>query len=112
MGFFDRLFGSGGGQSRQLPSDKTAKEFGEVNVRKTKQGTEVQFTILMEPEGSEAEGWQTGVALDASVSMMNSYGRGLLEGPAGAVPQSLLAEYQRKNWIQVANDDGQQRVYW
>ena len=43
-----------------------AKEFGEVNVKRVKDSLEVLFTVLMEPSGSGAEGWQTGIALDAS----------------------------------------------
>ncbi len=37
--------------SHQLPSSMVAREFGEVNVRRTKQAAEVTFTILMEPQG-------------------------------------------------------------
>lgn len=114
MGFFDRLFGKSKTEtaSRQLPSNLVCPEFGEVNVRKMSQGTEVLFTILMEPEGAEAEGWQTGVALDGSISMMSVFGRCLLDGPKGSVPRWLLQEYQEKGWIQVANVDGGERVFW
>lgn len=115
MGFFDKFFGGGKNkeaQSHQLPGNLVADEFGEVNVRKTKDGNEILFTILMEPEGAEAEGWQTGMALDASASMMNAYGRGLIDGPSGAPPPALVAEYQKKGWIRVVNQDGQQRVLW
>jgi len=79
-----------------------AREFGEVNVRRTKQAAEVTFTILMEPQGSEAEGWQTGVALDASASMRNWYGRGL----SGKVPAEVAQEYEGKGWIANRIDDG------
>jgi hypothetical protein len=109
VGWLNRLFGGSAKKpaakaqapSRQLPSTVVAKEFGEVNVRTSGGLTEVTFTILMEPEGSEAEGWQTGVALDASASMMHSYGNALTTGPAGAPPQHLIQEYARKGWIQV-----------
>src|ERR1051325_7254430 len=49
------------GTSHQLPSSLVAKEFGEVNVTRKRDATEVLFTILMEPQGADSEGWQTGV---------------------------------------------------
>jgi len=88
--------------SRQLPSTVVAPEFGEVNVRDTAEGREVKFTILMEPQGVEAEGWQTGVALDASASMKNWYGRSL----TGKVPPEVQAEYEKKGWITSRIEDG------
>ncbi|MBT9142133.1 MAG: hypothetical protein DDT32_00606 [Syntrophomonadaceae bacterium] len=103
MGFFDKLFGKDKAtevKSHQLPSDMVCKEFGEVDVRKLPDKTEVWFTILMEPQGDEAEGWQTGVALDASGSMSSVFGRALLPGSKGDVPQSLINEYLRKGWLQ------------
>ncbi|MCI0699831.1 MAG: VWA domain-containing protein [Planctomycetia bacterium] len=118
MGWLDRLFGGSSKKkpaqapSRQLPSSIVAKEFGEVNVRPAGDRVEVTFTILMEPEGAEAEGWQTGIALDASASMMHAYGHGLTTGPAGPPPQHLLQEYARKGWIQIHDQDGAQGVYW
>ncbi len=87
----------------QLPSSVVAPEFGEVNVADTPAGREVRFTILMEPQGKEAEGWQTGVALDASASMRNWYGRALV----GKVPKELEAEYEQKGWVTTRVDDGQ-----
>ncbi len=107
MGLFDRIFGGSSSSSKddkshQLPSNMVAKEFGEVNVRKTASEIQVQFTILMEPQGKEAEGWQTGVALDASASMQGWYGR-MLEGK---VPTSVEKEYEKKGWIKTSSKDG------
>src|SRR5207248_42736 len=68
--------------------------------------------ILMEPEGAEAEGWQTGVALDASDSMMAAYGKSLVDGPRGAVPEALLKRYQQQGWITVEKRDGRSNSYW
>lgn len=112
MGLFDFLFGRGENPSKQLPSSMVAKEFGEVNVKQTKEGIEVLFTILMEPEGAEAEGWQTGVVLDASASMTQAYGAGLVPGPRGQMPASLVQEYARKGWIVQVNSDGSDRMLW
>ncbi|MFL5338852.1 MAG: vWA domain-containing protein [Gemmataceae bacterium] len=104
MGFWSSLFGEEDPQkparpaaSRHLPSTMVAREFGEVNVKRAGGETEVRFTILMEPIG--AEGWQTGVALDASGSMMPAFGKGLTHGPKGDPPASLLAEYKKKDWL-------------
>jgi len=89
--------------SRQLPSSMVAREFGEVNVRRAARGEiEVNFTILMEPDGDMAEGWQTGVALDASNSMKGWYGQGL----RGCLPPHAEEEYKRKGWMQVRDLDG------
>src|SRR6476620_8417157 len=95
MTMFDRYFGarqSSGDQDYAMPSHQTAKEFGKVDVRRTGAELHIRFTILMEPEGREAEGWQTGVALDASASMKTWYGREL----QGTVPPFLIQEYERK----------------
>ncbi len=86
----------------QLPRAKVAKEFGEINVKNNGDKIEVLFTILMEPQGKDAEGWQTGVALDASGSMRGFYGRNLL----GNIPENLSQEYEQKGWIEVKTQDG------
>lgn len=88
--------------SHQLPSTLVAAEFGEVNVADTPAGRTVRFTILMEPQGQDAEGWQTGVALDASASMKGWFGRSLI----GKVPPLAEAEYERKGWIREKIVDG------
>ncbi|MGL4551837.1 MAG: vWA domain-containing protein, partial [Gemmataceae bacterium] len=66
--------------------------------------TEVSFTILMEPDGADAEGWQTGVALDASASMTKAYGRGF----TGTVPDAAAADYERRGLLKVERTDGRQ----
>lgn len=88
--------------SHQLPSNIVAPEFGEVNVADTAAGREVHFTILMEPQGVESEGWQTGVALDASASMKSWYGQSL----SGKLPAAIEAEYVAKGWITQKQSDG------
>lgn len=88
--------------SRQLPSSVVAAEFGEVNVTDSPTGRTVKFTIFMEPQGVDAEGWQTGVALDASGSMKSWFGRSL----TGKVPPAANAEYERKGWISEKVKDG------
>lgn len=88
--------------THQLPSSMVAEAFGEVNVRLVGSELEVEFTVLMEPQGAEAEGWQTGVALDASASMMAQFGQ-VLEG---RVPDDHLADYQRRGLIVLTQRDG------
>lgn len=109
MGLFDYFFGDSNDdpKSHQLPSSMVADEFGEVNICVGREFAEVEFTILMEPTGSEAEGWQTGMAIDASASMSHVFGRGLEKGPRGWPDQNLLNEYQSKNWMQIINHQGQ-----
>src|SRR5689334_15076766 len=101
---FERYFGrkSSGDQEYAMPSHLTAKELGKVDVRRSGNEVHVRFTILMEPEGKEAEGWQTGVALDASASMKGSFGREL----QGSVPPAVIEEYVRKKWVTSRVEDG------
>jgi len=106
MGFWDKIIGgiqaakkqpTSEPPSHQLPSNIVAKEFGEVNVRTRGGLWEVNLTILMEPQGSEAEGWQTGVALDASGSMEGLFGRLLENVPGrGAVPSHIIEDFRRR----------------
>jgi len=90
------------GVSRQLPSSMVAREFGEINVRRVGGEIDVHFTVLMEPQGKEAEGWQTGVALDASASMKNWFGRAL----EGGVPPHVTQDYIRRGWVTERMLDG------
>lgn len=93
------------GQSELLPSNTTSKEFGKVYIRKEGNNLHVEFTLWVpELEGAEAEGWQTGVALDASASMKDWYGRNL----KGEVPKAAFAEYQQKKWVEAKVEDGRQ----
>ena len=110
MSFLKNIFGGSGAAppvgapaecSHQLPSSMVAKEFGEVNVKCDGGNWEILFTIMKEPDGQEAEGWQTGVALDASGSMQAAFGRGLEDGPAGSPPKSLLEHYHSQGWLEV-----------
>ena len=89
-------------KSHQLPSTIVAQEFGEVNVRRIGDSVEVVLTILMEPTGKDAEGWRTGVALDASVSMKWAYGKKL----EGKIPPEVKEEYDRKGWLTAKIADG------
>lgn len=85
-----------------LPSSETEKEFGKIVCRRIDGRLEIELTILMEPEGREAEGWQTGVALDASASMKSSFGRNL----EGTVPPDLWSHYESQGWIRKRTVDG------
>jgi len=76
--------------------------FGKVYVRKTAKQLQVQLTILMLPSGQAAEGWQTGIALDASSSMISAYGREL----KGELPQKVTQAYKNKGWIRQEEEDG------
>jgi hypothetical protein len=134
MGFFKRLFGGGASQpqvtptppsstgssanppsarsscSQQLPSNEVADEFGEVNVIDGPTNREVDLTILMEPSGLDSEGWQTGVALDGSVSMLAAYGHAFIAG-SGAPPMTsdFRAELVKKGLMTQSEIDGQRR---
>jgi hypothetical protein len=107
MSFLKKLFGPSKAEdekSHQLPSTMVVPEFGEVNVRRRGDTAEIVFTILMETVG---EGWQTGVAIDASGSMIGVFGKGLEAGPRGNPPQSLLEQYLRTGWLKLVQHQGQ-----
>src|SRR4051794_24618462 len=105
---------TGGSQpaSVQVPGQYVSEPFGEVNVRRTFHATEVHFSILARPEGGRVGGWQTGVALDASASMLKYYGRGLFPATPRGVPEWLLDQYRKKGWISVHDEDGSQHTHW
>ncbi len=99
MAFWSKLFEKDDGKSHQLPSSMVVKEFGEVNVCRKGPICEVNFTILMEPTGAGSEGWQTGVAIDASRSMKSAFGRVRVDGLRGKPPSSLLETYRKRGWL-------------
>lgn len=90
-------------KSRQLPSSQLQSVFGEVNVVRDTNRVRVAFTFLMEPTGSASEGWQTGVALDASLSMLSAYGMTLLPGVLGDPPADLKQSYSDRGWMDTYN---------
>lgn len=112
MSFWNKVFGGGDAKaaaaepaSHQLPSQMVAKQFGEVNVRKLNGQWEVSMTILMEPQGKDAEGWQTGVAIDASGSMKGVFGVGI--DVTRQLPDSLVQSYVQKGLLQFVQHQGQ-----
>jgi hypothetical protein len=85
-----------------IPSNLTAEPFGKVRILRDSNSLRVDFSILMEPQGQQAEGWQTGVALDASASMRGWYGRAL----EGKVPEDVVRDYESKGWVENRHEDG------
>lgn len=93
------------GATRQLPSRLTINELGEVNVRQVGNHLDVDFTVRVNPD--KFERWQTGVALDASESMVSAYGRAL---QTHSIPPEALREYDAKGWIVHQDKDGKRRT--
>ncbi|MGB3975300.1 MAG: vWA domain-containing protein [bacterium] len=85
-----------------IPSHKTTAPLGKVVVRRLSNALEVHFSILMSPQGQEAEGWRTVVALDASASVQGWYGQAL----EGNLPKEVVHEYKSKSWIDTRQKDG------
>jgi len=81
---------------------ETAKEFGNVNVRKSGDNFQIQFTLLMEPQKQLAKVWKTGVAMDSSASMKKVFGRRMV----GNIPDDIAQEYKKKGWVTRENRDG------
>lgn len=112
MSILNKLFGGGkqgGGEppekkedpGRKLPGSMLAPEFGEVRVRVDGDTCHVSYVVLIGLEGSKVEeGWQTGVALDASGSMKGAFGLGLDKGPKGEPPQNVIQDYLNRGWLQ------------
>jgi len=82
-----------------LPNAMLCPIFGKVSYEKVGSDLEITFTILMPRIG---EGWQTGVAIDASSSMKGLYGQML----TGQLPANVRKEYSRKKWLQKTQKDG------
>ena len=94
--------------SFQIPANLVAAEFGEVNVRRNTSELKeakchVEFTIAMEPQGQFAEGWRTGLALDASASMKRAYGRKI----EARVDPELLTTYIKQGRLRAYVEDGE-----
>lgn len=94
----------------QMPSHLVTAEFGEVNVFRenvvadsTNAKCRVEFTIAMEPQGKFAEGWRTGLALDASASMKRAYGRKV----EARVDPTLLTDYIKQGRLKSYMEDGE-----
>ncbi|TYQ32079.1 OmpA family protein [Pseudanabaena sp. UWO310] len=103
-------------KSFQMPANLVANEFGEVNVfgdrfpspnnpipNDPSPQCRVEFTIAMEPEGKFAEGWRTGLALDASASMKRAYGRKV----EARVDPELLTTYIKEGRLRSYLEDGE-----
>ncbi|ELS30390.1 MULTISPECIES: OmpA family protein [Pseudanabaena] len=103
-------------KSFQMPANLVANEFGEVNVFRDRFPSpnnpipndpipqcRVEFTIAMEPEGKFAEGWRTGLALDASASMKRAYGRKV----EARVDPELLTAYIKEGRLRSYLEDGE-----
>jgi len=97
-------------KSFQMPAHLVAAEFGEVNVLREESASnlelsecQVALTIAMEPQGRFAEGWRTGLALDASASMKRSYGRKV----EARVDPELLTDYIKQGRLWAYMEDGE-----
>ncbi|MBD2187493.1 vWA domain-containing protein [Pseudanabaena mucicola] len=91
-----------------IPAHLVVAEFGEVNVWRYAIATQdakcrVDFTIAMEPQGKFAEGWRTGLALDASASMKRVYGRKV----EVRVDPELLTTYIKQGRLKSYLEDGE-----
>jgi hypothetical protein len=82
-----------------LPGAMLNPNFGKLSYEKVGTHLEITFSILMPRIG---EGWQTGVALDASSSMKGLYGGRIV----GDIPAHIQREYARKKWLRKEQKDG------
>lgn len=90
----------------QMPSNLVEAEFGEINIFREATGSSqcrIELTIAMEPQGKFAEGWRTGLALDASASMKRAYGRKV----EARVDPYLLTDYIKQGRLKSYMEDGE-----
>lgn len=87
-----------------LPGHLTDPTFGKIDVRPDAAGIQIRLTILVPPQGVEAEGWQTGIALDGSHSMRRLYGRAM----TGKVPPEEQVRFRKKGWLVSQRIDGRE----
>jgi hypothetical protein len=94
----------------QMPAHLVAPEFGEINVFRQQLASDsvikdcrVVFTIAIKPQGHFAEGWRTGLALDASASMKRAYGRKV----EAKVDPELLTDYIKQGRLHSYIEDGE-----
>ena len=78
------------GRNLQIDNREVHEALGEVNVTRRGQQLDIVATILLNPQ-DEAEGWQTGVAVDASYSMSLVYG-----GKQAYIIRPFTAEEEEK----------------
>lgn len=76
---FDTLFGRSTSSAIQLPGNMVAPEFGEVAVRRNGNKLQVAATIAMGTYlVGDGEQCAVGLAVDASKSMLSSYGKAII----------------------------------
>ncbi|OIP79007.1 MAG: hypothetical protein AUK48_00495 [Oscillatoriales cyanobacterium CG2_30_44_21] len=90
-----------------MPSNLVEPEFGEINIFREpiseSSQCRIALTIAMEPQGKFAEGWRTGLALDASASMKRAYGRKV----EARVDPHLLTDYIKQGRLKSYMEDGE-----
>lgn len=92
-----------------LPGNMLAEELGKVYVGDEGADRHVEFTVWnRQLSGAGAEGWRTGLAVDASCSMQEWYGKTLLPAKT-PIPENFLDEWRAKGWLYVEEQDGESR---
>lgn len=101
---FNTMFGPSDVASRAIPPNLLAPEFGEVSVRQIGDRLQVAATVAM---GAfllgDGEQCVTGLALDASQSMKDDYGRGK------TIPAEISREFIAKGMYEEQIRDGVKR---
>ena len=94
------------GRNLQIDNREVHEALGEVNVTRRGAALDIVATILLNPQ-DEAEGWQTGVAVDASYSMHLVYGgkQSYLERPFTAEEEEA---YTKIGVLERFSQDGQE----
>lgn len=91
------------GRSVQLDEREVHPAIGEINVSLSGEQLNVNATILMKP--TNAEGWQTGMAIDCSSSMKRAFG-GKNSYFRRDLTEQEIQDYSAKGLIEIFTQDG------
>jgi hypothetical protein len=94
-------------KAKLLSSEKTEKEFGKIYLLKDAQSQYVEMTIW---DQDNSEGWQTGIALDSSISMKISYGKGLKY--LKPMPDDVNKLYAQQKLTTIKIQDGREYIFF
>lgn len=92
----------------RLPANRLHETFKQIEVTPKNQELEVIYKIRLGAFDQIIGDWETGIAVDASVSMQDAFGQGLL----GELPEQVIRKYLKKGWLEVDLIDDEARYHY
>ncbi len=97
------------GRNFQIPNSDLHEAFGELNITRREDRLDILLTVLVDPsQGGSAENWQTGVALDGSLSMKGAYGDGYEF--TQEISRVTIDDYLRRGLATIEVSDGMENL--